>query len=300
MLLFIVVIISLNYSYTKDITIPTGASGKHINVDGVKLRVQQIGEGPDLLFLHGSIGSLEDFETVVPLLKGYRITSFDRIGHGYSAMPPVKANIENNARYASALIKTLKLKDVTVIGHSYGGSIALKMAINNDPNIKSLVLIAPAAYSLTPARKIEFLLARPVIGLGMIRILHGSIAENMLRNGLLTSLQPNLNVMPSGFVDARIQMWNNPGVLFTRTQQTDDVTDELNVMQKHYKNIKLPISILLGEKEAHTDIAQGCKLLAEQLTNGNLIEVPEAGHYLQYKDPLQVSKVIKQQTDRRP
>jgi len=292
-LLCLLVIVILNYSYDKDINIPPNVAGKHIEIESVKLRVQQIGQGPDLLFLHASVGNLEDLEAVLPYLSGYRITLFDRIGHGYSAMPAEKANIENNARYASALIKALKLKEVTLIGHSYGGSIALKMAINHDPNIKSLVLFAPAAFSLSPTSKLEHLLAKPVIGLGLIRLLHKYIAEEKLRTKLNVSLSPNQSLLPNGFVDNRVALWNNPGTLFTRTQQTSDASAELKAMENHYKNITLPVSILIGRAEQHKDIVQGCKLLVKELKQGQLIEIEGAGHYLQYKAPKQIGEIIK-------
>jgi len=255
--------------------------------------VHQTGQGPDVLFIHASIGNLEDFEAVLPLLKNYRVTTFDRIGHGYSSMPPKKANIENNALYTSTLIKKLKLKNVTVVGHSYGGSIALQMALNNDPNIRSLVLLAPAGYSLTPTSDLEHLLATPVIGLGLLRIFQPFIAEQQLREKLTTSLIPNQLLLPDGFINTRITLWNNPGVLFTRTQQTSVVTAELNEMQRHYENIVLPVTIFIGSEEQHNDITIGCHLLNDRLADSELIVIKGAGHYLQYKDPLIISKAIK-------
>ncbi len=293
LLLGFVLVIFLTYSYDKDITLPSNVTGEHIDVDGVKLRVDQFGQGPDILFLHGSIGNLEDFEALLPYLKNHRVTLFDRIGHGYSAMSPLNANIKNNALSASALIKKLKLKNVTVVGHSYGGSIALKMALNKDPNIRSLVLLAPAAYSLSPTSKLEHLLAKPVIGLGLIRLLQPFIAEQRLENGLSFSITPNQPIMPTNFIQNRLKLWNNPGILYTRTQQTNEVTSELIAMQAHYQDIKLPVSILIGDKENHQDISQGCRLLEKDIKHSKLLEIKDAGHYLQYKDPVLIGETIK-------
>jgi len=291
--LTVIAVSALTFSYHKNISIPTGVYGKHIEINGTKIRIFQTGQGPDILFIHASIGNLEDFESVLPLLKNYRVTMFDRIGHGYSASPSGKANIENNALYTSALIKKLNLKDVTVVGHSYGGSIALKMALNKDSNIRSLVLLAPAGYSLSPTSKLEHMLATPVIGLGLLRLFQPFIAEQQLREKLLTSLIPNISILPKGFVDARIALWNNPGILFTRTQQTSVVTSELNEMQKHYENIDLSVTIFLGSEEQHNDITIGCHLLNDRLAESELIVIKGAGHYLQYKDPLIISNAIK-------
>jgi len=289
----LIVIIFLTYSYSKKILIPDDVLGKHVDVAGVKLRVYQTGHGPDVLFIHASIGNLEDFESVLPYLNNYRVTMFDRMGHGYSEMAHQTANISNNAKHISALIKTLGLKKVTIVGHSYGGSVALKMALNKDPNIHSMVLLAPAAYSLTPTSKLEHLLAKPIIGLGLIHLFRPFIAEQRLRKSLLTSLTPNQSLLPKDFINKRIKLWNNPGVLYTRTQQTNEVTEELNEMQKHYNNINRPVTIIIGNDEQHLDIAKGCKLLNDKLTQSELIVIKGAGHYLQYKGPHIISETIK-------
>ncbi len=290
---FAALVLVLNFTYSKDIELPDTASGKHVLVNGVKLRVHQVGTGPDVLFVHGSIGSLEDFETVLPLLKGYRVTLFDRIGHGYSDMPAESANIASNAKYTAALIKTLQLKNVIVVGHSYGGSVALKMAIEQTPNIKALVLIAPASKP-DETRAIEHLFENKFYGLGLLRILRPFIAEDMLRDGLLNSLKPNLENVPDNFVETRLSLWNNSGTLYTRTQQTAVVTNELSDMQSQYASIKLPTTILLGEEETHEDIYVGSQELSVAIPGAQLRLITGAGHYLQYKDPEAVSTAIKQ------
>lgn len=291
LLLIITGVLLLSFTYTKNITIPNRLDGKHVEVEGVKLRVLQTGEGPDVLFLHGSIGSLEDFEPVLSLIKNYRVITFDRIGHGYSELPSVPANIQSNAHYASALIENLQLKDVIIVGHSYGGSIALKMAINQDPNIKALVLIAPASKPST-TRAIEHLFSNKYIGKGLLRILRPVIAEDMLREGLMTSLLPNQDSVPAGFIESRLTMWNETGILFTRTQQTAVVNQELSDMLPQYATIKVPVIVLLGEQEAHEDIYEGSQELSVAIPGAQLQLVTGAGHYLQYREPAAIAQAI--------
>jgi len=290
---FAALVLVLNFTYSKDIELPATASGKHVLVNGIELRVQQVGTGPDVLLIHGSIGSLEDFETVLPLLKGYRVTLLDRIGHGYSDMSPESANIATNAIYTAALIEALQLKNVIVVGHSYGGSVALKMAIEQTPNIKALVLIAPASKP-DETRAIEHLFTNKFYGLGLLRILRPLIAEDMLRDGLLNSLKPNLENVTDNFVETRLSLWNNSGILYTRTQQTAVVTNELRDMQSQYASIKIPTTILLGEQEIHEDIYVGSQELSVAIPGSQLRLITGAGHYLQYKDPEAVSTAIKQ------
>ena len=58
--------------------------------DGVTLAYQQMGEGPDLVFVHGLAASRAFWflHYAVPLSRYFRVTLFDLRGHGYSSMPP--------------------------------------------------------------------------------------------------------------------------------------------------------------------------------------------------------------------
>ena len=116
----------------------------------------------------------------------------------------------------------------------------------------------------------------------------------MLRDGLLNSLKPNLENVPDNFVETRLSLWNNSGILYTRTQQTAVVTNELRDMQSQYASIKVPTTILLGEQEIHEDIYVGSQELSVAIPGSQLRLITGAGHYLQYKDPEAVSTAIKQ------
>lgn len=284
----------LSFYYKKNITIQKTIPGQHISVNGTKLRYYQQGQGKDILFLHASIGNLEDFETVLPLLDGFRVTTVDRIGHGYSENNPEGANIEQNARYIQRLVEKLKLNDVIVVGHSYGGSIALKMALNKFKPIKALVLLAPAAYPGHDTRDIEHLFAQPVIGLGLLRILSPLIAEDMLTAGLKQAVYPDSKKLPTDYISNRIKLWNNPGILYARTQQTISFNDEFKEMQSRYKDITKPVVIMLGEKDSFDLIQRDSHRLATEIPLSRLVLLPDSGHYIQYHTPKKVASILRE------
>lgn len=293
LLILLLVLVLLASTYHKPIDIPAHTLGWHIKVAGIKTRVYQIGEGPDILYLHGSLGNLEDFETVWPLLKDrYRVTTIDRVGMGYSDLPQQPINIETNAFFVKQLLEALNLTDVIIVGHSYGGSVALKLAIDNTPNIKGYVLIAPAPYALTSTRRIEHLIAQPHIGMGLLQILRPLFAEDTLRSGLDSAVSPNQQQMPADFFASRINLWNNPGTLYARAQQTRYVIDELNAMSKQYKELHAKMAIVLGEQEPFQDIRQGNKKFLSVVPSATSIVVKGAGHYPHYIQPQAVVTAI--------
>src|SRR5262245_7436735 len=84
-LLVVVGLAALGALQRPDTTLPPGARGRHVTVDGVPIRCVQAGQGRDLLLVHGSPGSIEDWDPVFDrLAQRYRVTAFDRPGHGYS------------------------------------------------------------------------------------------------------------------------------------------------------------------------------------------------------------------------
>src|SRR5204862_1605142 len=119
--------------------------------------------GADVLLIHGSPGSLEDWAPLVePLAASHRVTAYDRTGHGYSGDAGNQSTYEYHADVALGLIDALGLKDVIVVGHSYGGGTALAMAIRNPASVKAFVIVDAAAYRMRDPEPLYRLLALPV------------------------------------------------------------------------------------------------------------------------------------------
>src|SRR5262249_43969618 len=111
--LIVVLLLTLGVSgalYHADDRLPAGAAGKRVQVGDLSLRVLQRGAGRDLLFIHGSSGILEDFAPqLAALAPSFRVTAYDRPGHGYSSDGESHA-LAYNAKVALALIEKLGLQ----------------------------------------------------------------------------------------------------------------------------------------------------------------------------------------------
>ena len=139
--IFITIIIILPFVtgllYSPNNNIPENYIGNKVEINGRMIRYFQTGNGENILFIHGAMGSVEDWEKLYPLLKDkYRVTAIDRPGMGFSDIEKNDYTIDGNAKIVREIIKRLDLKNVIIVGHSYGGAIALRMAIDYDENIK--------------------------------------------------------------------------------------------------------------------------------------------------------------------
>ena len=121
---------------------------------------------PYVVFIHGAPGSSADYLEYFrdeELYTKVNIISVDRLGYGYSDFGNAQTSIQKQAEAIWSIIKkTYKSEDIILVGHSYGGPIVIKMAMEHPNAYKSLLLLAPA---LDPANEKEFKLGQ----LAMIR-----------------------------------------------------------------------------------------------------------------------------------
>jgi len=102
-----------------------------VEVDGVVLRVREAGSGqaPAVVLLHGFGSSLDTWHSVVPkLAMSHRVIAIDLKGFGRSARPPGDYSPSAQAALVLGVMDALKVPRATIVGHSWGGSVALSLA----------------------------------------------------------------------------------------------------------------------------------------------------------------------------
>lgn len=99
-----------------------------------------------ILFIHGSPGSWDAFSKYlndIELQNEAILVSVDRYGYGGSMRGLPELSIGNHARYIKPILDKYNLPTV-VVGHSYGGPVALRLAMDYPEKIKHLLLLAPS------------------------------------------------------------------------------------------------------------------------------------------------------------
>jgi 4,5:9,10-diseco-3-hydroxy-5,9,17-trioxoandrosta-1(10),2-diene-4-oate hydrolase len=124
--------------------------GKYADVgDGLRVHYQELGEGPALLFLHGSgpgASGFSNFKRNYPYFaeRGFRTLMPDTLGFGYSSQPD---NIDYGLDFlVGKLAEFLSAVGVTraaVVGNSHGGALAIQLALTHPELVDKLVLMAP-------------------------------------------------------------------------------------------------------------------------------------------------------------
>jgi pimeloyl-ACP methyl ester carboxylesterase len=122
--------------------------------DGVALHVQEIGSGPPVVMVHGMLlGTLASwYLTVAPALASrHRVVLYDLRGHGLSDRVPTGYDVATMTDDLEAVIEEVVREPAVVVGHSYGGVIALELALRRPEHVRKIVVVeAPL-----PASRLE-------------------------------------------------------------------------------------------------------------------------------------------------
>jgi pimeloyl-ACP methyl ester carboxylesterase len=125
--------------------------------DGVRLHYQRIGDGPDLVMVHGLTGNLAVWHLkIIPSLSHrFRTLTYDLRGHGYSDMPTHGYSCDQMAADLLELLDTLEIERPAVVGHSFGADIALYFAHNYPARVSEVIAIEPALPAFMHLRSRE-------------------------------------------------------------------------------------------------------------------------------------------------
>lgn len=133
-------------------------------VDGRTIRYAEIGDEtlPLVIFVHGAPGGLGDYQAFLAdssLYTKAHLIAVDRAGYGYSGFGKSVTSIEQQAKYIQPLLaKNKSAKKPILVGHSYGGPVVARMAMDFPEQIGSLILAAPA---LDPEQEKIFWINKP-------------------------------------------------------------------------------------------------------------------------------------------
>ena len=121
---------------------------------GLKLHYQQIGDGPDLVMIHGITGNLAVWHLkIIPLLwDHFRITTYDLRGHGYSDVPPNGYTLDQMALDLAELLDSLEIREAALVGHSFGADLSLYFAHHYPERVKRVIAIEAALPAMIEAR----------------------------------------------------------------------------------------------------------------------------------------------------
>ncbi len=128
---------------------------------GSHLAHTESGQGKPVVFLHGNPTSSHLWRNVIPHVADQaRCIAPDLIGMGASGKPDIDYRFADHARYLDAWFDALDIDDVVLVGHDWGGALAMDWAARHPERVRGLVLLEtflrPMTWAEYPARAVEF------------------------------------------------------------------------------------------------------------------------------------------------
>ena len=270
-------------------------SGKFISVDGRRVHYIQEGSGPDLLLIHGASGNLRDwtFAAVDRLKSRYRVTVIDRPGLGYTQrLDADGASITEQADLLVAAAAQLGLERPVVLGHSYGGSVALALAVHHPQALSALVLVSapsipwgsdlPTYYRIT---------AHPVLGPLAAPLLAAWVPDRLVRDAVHDVFAPQ--EPPAGYIDhfpARLSLRRD--TIRENALQRANLLAEVTLLAPHYDRITVPVELVHGDTDTTVGLSIHSLPLSQRLKGAALTALPGIGHMPHHVAPAQVEAAI--------
>lgn len=266
------------------VTPPAGtAAGDHVEVDGVPIHFERKGRGPPLCLIHGASGNLNDmtFRLGPALESRFDVIAVDRPGHGSSGTP-AGGGVSINAQAAlirGALVR-IGVERPLVVGHSYGGAVALAWAVDAPDTMSRLLLIAaPSQVWEGGLGLANELLASPLTGPLLARAVPYMVTSGFAERSLDAVFAPQ--PPPEGYLDhLDLDLVLRAASLRENARQLVALKDELRPMVAFYPRLALPVALMHGDADRTVGLDIHSRPFLRQVPHARLTILPGIGHML--------------------
>ena len=269
--------------------------GHFVTVEGRRLHVLQTGDGPDIVLIHGASGNMRDFtHDLVPRLAGrYRVTVIDRPGLGHSdRLDRDGATIFEQADVLVRAMAELGVARPLVLGHSYGGAVALAWATRHPEAVSGLILLAAASNPWdTPLSTYYRVLSSPVGQVLAAPILTAWVPDRVVTDTIASIFDPQPT--PPGYGDyigAGLALQRR--ALRENALQRAGILSEVRQMVPDYAEIDMPVEILHGDADRTVGLSIHSEPLARQIAGATLVVMAGVGHSPHHAAPETVIAAI--------
>lgn len=259
-----------------------------VDAGGVRLHYVDWGapEQPPVLLLHGGSAHARWWDFVVPHLAGrFRCVALDLRGHGDSAWPTtLDYRLAAHATDVAAVVEALDLRGVAVVGHSFGGFVAMAFAPGAGPRLSALVIVdSRVRISERSARFLEALRKLP-------HPRYASLKEATRRFRLLPAAhnaraEVLAHVIRHGGVQAPDGTWT---LKFDRRSLAGTPAQDLSPA---LAAVRCPILAIRGE---HSEIVSTAALAEFSAANPRAVtaEIAAAHHHVMLDQPEALARLL--------
>ena len=255
--------------------------GEFLQVKGHRVHALTMGQGPDLVLIHGASGNIRDMtHSLAPrLAKRYRVTIFDRPGLGYTdRINTTGATVRQQAELLADAARQLGIENPIVMGHSYGGAVALAWAVHEPKYTSALVPVSSPSHPWTsPLSTYYKVLSHPLLGPLIIPFLTAFVHDERVEREVASIFDPN--TVPDGYIShigAGLTLRRD--TLRANALQRANLLSEIEDMHRSYDRIQVPIEVVHGTADTTVGLTIHAEPLTQDVASANLTRLPGIGH----------------------
>ena len=249
------------------------------------------GEGEQtLLFIHGLGSNHKAWQKNTPFLKkNLRCITIDLPGYGASSKKEYDFSMRFFAEHLISFIEQAGLSNLTMVGHSMGGQIAIHTVLLRQELIQQLVLVAPAGFETFTEDE----------GIWLKKIIAPPLTKSLSEEQIIQNFRANFYDFPSDaqfMIDDRMKLRSNPTDYSYFCNMVSQCVAAMlaEPIFNRLSDIHIPVLTFFGKNDQlipnaflHPKLSPQIigKKGTSKLPNATLTMLPEAGHFLQWDQP---------------
>ena len=263
--------------------------------DTVRLRYQKSGKGPPLILLHTIRTQLEYFRSLAPLLaEEFTVYAVDMPGHGFSSVDTTQQYDEPYLRWGIVeFLKSLDLRDVTMVGESIGATVALTVASEIPDRIKAVYAFNPYDYETRYgdgirrgnwfANVIIGSLQIPFFGAVCAAMANASIIGRIMAGGYADPRK-----MPADLIGIFDKSGRNPNFHYAERKVLAGWRS-WNQARERYAKVEAPVTLVYGDRDWSRPAE---RTRTRELLKTRIFTLRNSGHFSSVENPQEVASII--------
>ncbi len=266
-----------------------------VTIHGHRRAFLRVGQGPVLLLLHG-LGC--DHTTWLPVIQAlsrrYTVIAPDLLGHGSSAKPRADYSVGGYANGMRDLLTVLGIETATVVGHSFGGGVAMQFAYQFPERTERLILVAPGGIGPEVSagiRAITLPFFQQVMGIATLPgIRH--LGKAALRALAGTGMSPTRDLDEVADIYETFKDRHSRAAIRHVVRAVVDWRGQIVTMaDRGYLTEGMPMCVVWGSEDAVIPVKHA--VIAGDIAPGARVEViPNAGHFPHKDHPQRFVRIV--------
>ncbi|MBF0280920.1 MAG: alpha/beta hydrolase [SAR324 cluster bacterium] len=241
------------------------------------------GSETPVLLLHGVGNSSESFEMLIPHL-GSPVIAPDLLGFGKSNIND-RNRIKAHAQDMVELMDALNIEEFFIAGNSFGGDIALEMALLVPGRVKGVVSLNGGGLAMDTPLQFRLMLRPPLSTILFSKMIGPSIWKEYIK-----SLYQSDEFKKNEFLNQRLGFLKQPGRMTALLNNLKTLDTDRTALHTRLSNLKTPAMVIYGENDPEFSVEYGQQLA--KAIEGSFEKISGAGHFVHEDQPKAVGSRI--------